>query len=68
MSYFFYLTLRRAPYHRTWLNVAEACLYSSCWYASGLCLLGIYYPQASVCPAGAAAVGAWVGLGWSGRW
>lgn len=45
MSYFLYLTIRRVPYHRSYLNVAEAFLYSWCWYASGLVLIGIYYPQ-----------------------
>lgn len=29
----------------TYLNVGEAALYSICWWASGLALIGIYYPK-----------------------
>lgn len=39
--------MRRAPYHRTYLNVAEAFLYAWVWWAAGLALIGIYYPQVS---------------------
>ena len=46
MSYFLYLTVRRVPMHRLVFNLADALLYSSCWWASGLGLIGIYYPQA----------------------
>ena len=34
----------RVPYHRAYLNITEAFLYSWCWYASGLALIGVYYP------------------------
>ncbi len=29
----------------TYLNVGEGALYSMCWWASGLALIGVYYPQ-----------------------
>lgn len=48
ITWFLWLTIRRVPYHRTYLNIAEAFLYSWCWYAAGLALIGIYYPQASL--------------------
>lgn len=47
MSQFLYTTMRRVPMHRLIFNLADALLYSACWYASGLCLIGVYYPQAS---------------------
>ena len=47
VSWFLYITVRRAPYHRTWLNVGEAFLYAWVWWAAGLALIGIYYPAVS---------------------
>lgn len=54
MSWFLHITVRRVPYHRACLNIGEAALYSAAWYAAGLALLGIYYPQAR-CGGGRAA-------------
>ncbi|KAL4422853.1 hypothetical protein ABPG75_009050 [Micractinium tetrahymenae] len=44
-TWYMWITLRYVPYHRSYLNIGEAFLYSWCWYASGLALIGIYYPQ-----------------------
>lgn len=50
VSWFVYITVRRAPYHRSWLNVTEAFLYGWVWWAAGLALVGIYYPAVSTRP------------------
>lgn len=54
----------QVPYHRSYLNIGEAFLYSWCWYASGLALIGIYYPQAGV--AGRGKQVGWLRRAWGG--
>lgn len=44
-SHYLYLTIRRVPMHRRLLNMTDGLLYSFCWWAAGLGLIGIYYPQ-----------------------
>lgn len=44
-SYILYVTVRRVPMHRAWLNCIHAFLDSFLWWAAALGLLGIYYPQ-----------------------
>lgn len=51
-SYFLYITIRRVPFHRAYLNIGEAFLYSWCWLAAGLAVLGTYYPQVETSAAG----------------
>ncbi|GAB4819763.1 hypothetical protein N2152v2_006809 [Parachlorella kessleri] len=44
-SYYLYITIRRAPMHRTWLNCVSAFLaLFPCWAAS-LAFIGVFYPQ-----------------------
>lgn len=46
-SYLLFITLRRVPYHRAWLNCAHSFLNSFLWWAAGLGFLSVFYPQAS---------------------
>ena len=48
-SYYLYITIRRAPMHRTWLNCVNAFLAFFPWWAASLAFIGVFYPQASNC-------------------
>ena len=47
-SYYLYITMRRAPMHRTWLNCAHSFMALFPWWAASLAFIGVFYPQASV--------------------
>ncbi|GAB4819764.1 hypothetical protein N2152v2_006810 [Parachlorella kessleri] len=44
-SYYLYITIRRAPMHRTWLNCVNAFLALFPWWAASLAFIGVFYPQ-----------------------
>ena len=48
-SYYLYITIRRAPMHRTWLNCANAFLALFPWWAASLAFIGVFYHEVR-CP------------------
>ena len=51
-SYYLYITIRRAPMHRTWLNCVNAFLALFPWWAASLAFIGVFYHEASVAVVG----------------
>ncbi|GAB4819671.1 hypothetical protein N2152v2_006717 [Parachlorella kessleri] len=44
-SYYLYITIRRAPMHRTWLNCVNAFLALFPWWAASLAFIGVFYHE-----------------------
>ncbi|GAB4819670.1 hypothetical protein N2152v2_006716 [Parachlorella kessleri] len=44
-SYYLYITIRRAPMHRTWLNCVNAFLAVFPWWAASLAFIGVFYHE-----------------------